>query len=137
MIFHKSNSFVHTYTVWLDFGSFINNFCHFIADFSYIFADFIIINFIWQVLQLIIVCKCIEQDLSLKCSTWISFIPHLQWKSPSPKQKMGLQKMLGPKNYRPNKILVLQKDIGSGKILSLKKIHDFISYHLLLPLHKF
>ena len=38
-----------------------------------------------------------QQDLSLKCSAWASFIPHLQWKFPSPKQKFGSKKIMGMK----------------------------------------
>ena len=37
------------------------------------------------------------QDLSLKCSAWKGFTPNPQWKSPSPKQIMGLKKLLGQK----------------------------------------
>ena len=39
-------------------------------------------------------CFFFKQDLSLKCLAWKGFMPHLQWKSPSPKQILGPKKLL-------------------------------------------
>ena len=65
-----------------------------------------------------------KQDLSLKWSAWKGFIPHLQWKSPSPKQKFGQkkngsEKILGLKTFDQKKLWV-QKILGPNKFNVLK-----------------
>ena len=51
-------------------------------------------------------------DLSLKFLAWKGFIPRLQWKSPSPKQKFGRKKIMGPQKFWVWKLLV-QRNCGS------------------------
>ena len=69
-----------------------------------------------------------KQDLGRKCSAWKPFIPCLKWKSPIPKQILGLKKRnFGSKKFfgceqkfRSEKKFWAGKNFGSEKILDQK-----------------